>query len=263
MFSSVYTKTLYNLRWQLLGWGLGFAFLTFFVMFFYPSFNQKGIEDIINAMPESLKSLMGSVESYKTVAGYLGQQIFGTHLVIYTMVMSIVLFTSVSASDEDRGTLQSLLSLPVTRTAVYFQKWLAVITIIALVCLCSVAGIYAALLLINESADLSRVLLSTLDFFLIEVVYGVIAYMIAMLTGKKSLTVAIASAYTGISFIVTALAPSVSKLKTVDYFSLFHYYNNPPTMTNGLNATHILIVVAIIILCTLIGWIGFMRRSIT
>lgn len=262
MFNSVFTKTLYNLRWQLLGWSLGFAFLTFFVMYFYPSFNQKGMEDVINAMPEALKSLMGSIESYKTVPGYIGQQIFGTHLVLYTLVMGILLFTSVSAADEDRGTLQSLLSLPVTRTAVYFQKWLAVICTIAIVSLASVIGVSTALLLINESVDLSHLLQATFDFFLIEIVYGLIAYMLAMATGKKGLTIAITSAYTGISFIVTTLTPAVDKLKNLDYFSIFHYYNNPPTVLHGLDGAHVTIVVSLITIFTLLGWLGFIRRSI-
>jgi ABC-2 type transport system permease protein len=262
MFRSVFSKTLYNLRWQLIGWALGVCFVAFITMALYDSFNQTGIDSIVNSVPDSLKSLIGSVEDFKTIPGYIGQQIFGPNVVILTIAMAVLLFIGVSASEEDDGRLQTLLSFPVTRTSVYFQKWLAVLVIIALVCAAVVAGLFGGLAAVHHSADVGRIMLSAFDCWLMNVCYGLVAFATAMLTGKKGLTVAVASGYAAISFIISSLAPAVDKLHTIDKFSIFHYYNNPQIMQHGLDTGHTLLLVAIALILTLVGWWGFTRRNV-
>lgn len=262
MFSNVFTKTLYNLRWQLLGWSLGVGFIAFITMVFYNSFNQSGIDSIINSVPDSLKSLIGNVADFKTIPGYIGQQIFGPNIVILTIAMSVIIFVSISASEEDDGRLQSLLSLPVTRTAVYIQKLAAALLVIAIVCACIILGTLIALGIVHHSADMSRIYQSAFDCWVMNVGYGLVAYAAAMLTGKKGLTVAIAGGYAAISFVISSLAPAVKELKTVDRFSIFHYYNNPQIMQHGLDGKHLLMLAAIAVVLAAVGWFGFIRRNI-
>lgn len=262
MFRSVFTKSLYTLRWQLFGWSIAIAFVAFVTMALYNSFNQNGIENIVNSVPESLRPLVGSVADFKTVPGYVGQQIFGPNVVLLTIIMSVLLAINISAAEEDDRRLQTLLSLPVTRTGVYFQKWLAILVIIAIVSACIVVGLDLGLLVADKTADMQRVWLSTLDAWLMNTAYGMVAYCVAMLTGKKGLTIAIGSGYAALSFFVSSLAPAVDKLKYVDKFSVFHYYNQPQIMQHGSNGKHVLVLVITIAILTVIGWVGFTRRNI-
>lgn len=263
MLRNVFTKTLYNLRWQLLGWTLGVAFVAFVTMAFFNSFNQAGIDNIVNSIPDSLKSIVGDVSDFKSVSGYIGQEIFGPNVVILTIAMAVIVFIGVSASEEDSGRLQSLLSLPITRSSVYFQKWLAVMFFIAIVCAGIVAGIYLALPIVDKSTDFWRVLQSAVDCWLMNTAYGLVAFAVAMGTGRKGLTVALASGYAALSFIISSLAPAVDKLAFADKFSIFHYYNHPLVMQHGLDVNHIYALVGIIVVLTLLGWLGFVRRDIT
>jgi len=263
MFRNVFTKTLYNLRWQLLGWTLGVAFVAFITTAFFNSFNQEGIDNIVNSIPDSLKSIVGDVSDFKNIPGYIGQEVFGPNVVILTIAMAVIVFVGISASEEDSRRLQSLLSLPVTRSSVYFQKWLAVLFLIAIVCAGIVAGVYAALPIIDKTVDFQRMMQSALECWLMNVAYGMVAYSVAMATGRKGLTIALASGYAALSFIISSLAPAVDKLHFVDKFSIFHYYNHPLTMQHGLDMKHVVVLVAVIIILTLIGWLGFTRRDIT
>lgn len=262
MFSSLFTKTLYNLRWQLLGWSLGVGFVAFITMAFYNSFDQGGIEGIINSVPESLRSLVGSLDDFKTIPGYIGQQIFGPNVVILMIAMAVILFVGISVSEEDDGRLHSLLSLPLSRTSVFWQKMFAVLLIIAIVSVSIVAGIALALPIIDKSVDWWRVWQSAFDCWLMTSAYGMVTFSIAALTGKKGVTVAIASAYAALSFIISSLAPAVDSLKTIDKFSIFHYYNNPQVMQHGLDAGNAWVLIAIIVGLALVGWSGFTRRNI-
>lgn len=262
MFRNIFLKSLYTMRWQLLGWTAGIMFIVFFTMVLYPSFSQDGIEEIVGSVPDSLKSLVGDVVDFKTIPGYIGQQIFGPNLYIVSLIMSVLIFMGISASEESDGRMQSLLSFPVSRTKVYLHKWAAANVVVALITLSAVAALWPALLIINESADYSRAFESVLSLGLINIAYGMVAFAVAMATGSKGYAILIGSGYAVASLFITSLAPAVDKLETVDKFSLLHYYNNPQIMTNGLDGTNTLIIVATILVLTIIGWLGFLRRDV-
>lgn len=262
MLSSIFLKTLYGLRWQVLGWGLGIIFIVFVTVALYDSFTQTGFEDVINTLPEQMRGLLGSAENYKSVAGYLAQQIFGLKVVMFLVVMSVLLFISVSATDEDNGRMQTLLTMPVSRTKVYIQKWLAVLVAIGIVLLCLVGALYAGLAIINKEADALRVFESVTNLWLACSAVGMVGFSVAMLTGKKAVSIAIVSGYALFCIILSSLAPAVDGLKDIDKLSLLHYYNNPQIMQNGLDGIHMLVLAGALVALTLLGWIGFTRRSI-
>jgi len=262
MFKSVYTKTLFNLRWQLIGWTLGAVFIAFITMALYNSLSQSGINSIIATVPDSLKPLIGSIEDYTTIPGYIGQQIFGPNLYIITIAMSVILALAVTVNEEDDRRLQTLLSMPVTRTGVFFQKWLAVTTVIVIVSASVIGGIYLGLLVVDKSADIGRIIASACAFALINITFATITFAFGMFTGKRGLTMSLMSAYAVACLVLTTLAPATDSLKSIDKASLLHYYNNPQIMQYGLTATHLVALACVCILALGVGLFRFQRRNI-
>ena len=262
MFRSVYLKTLYNLRGQILAWSLGVGFVAFITMVLYNSFDQAGIESVLNSMPESLKPLVGSVEDFKTIPGFIGQQIFGPNGYILAIAASILMALSISANEEDDKRLQTLLTLPVTRSAVFCQKWIAVMIAIAVISLVVVACTYLGLLIVNHSADFARMMEAAFAFFLMNATFATITFSAAMFTGKKGLSVVIGGGYAALSFLITSLAPSVKELTEVDRFSVLHYYNNPLVMQHGLKLSHVLVLTGVIVVLATISWLRFRQRNV-
>lgn len=262
MFKNVFSRSLYGLRWQALGWAVAVFAIVLLTMAVYNALSQQGIEQIVGQTPDSLKGLIGTTADYTTIPGYIGQQIFGPNLVIFTIIMAVMLFLSASSGQEERGLTQTMLALPVSRSGLYFQRWISVVIIIGLVCLAVIPGLGLGLLIVNHSADWARIGWSTFDCWLMNLAYGLVGYCLAMATGKRSLSIAVAAGYATISFIVTTLSPAVDWLKWPDKLSLFHYYNNPQIMSHGLNWTHVGVLLAAIIGMTLVGWLGFRWRDI-
>jgi len=262
MFKSIYLKTLFNLRWQLLGWTLGLGFIAFITMIFYPSFSQANAANFLEAVPDSLKPLIGTVEDFKTIPGFIGQQVFGPNGYLLAIAAAIIIALSVSANEEDDKRLQTLLSLPVTRSAVFCQKWFAIITVLAVISIGLMAFTYLSLFAINETANFGRMLESTFALFLMAATFATLTFSVAMFTGKKGLSILLASGYAAASFIVTSLAASVNQLKDIEKLSVLHYYNNPLIMQHGLKAEHILVLTGIIIVIATVSWFQFRRRNI-
>ncbi|MDX2776135.1 ABC transporter permease subunit [Streptomyces caniscabiei] len=262
MLRSIYLKTLYNLRGQIFGWSLGVGFIAFITMVLYDSFDQAGIESIISSVPESLKPLVGSVEDFKTIPGFIGQQIFGPNGYILAVAAAILMALSVSANEEDDKRLQTLLTLPVTRSTVFFQKLLAVMTAVAIVALTLVACTYLGLLIVHHSVDFTRIMEATFAFFLMNAAFATIAFSAALFTGKKGTSVVIGGGYAALSFLITSLAPSVKELHDIDRLSILHYYNTPLVMQHGLKFDHIAVLVGIIIILATISWLRFRQRNV-
>lgn len=262
MFRSIYSKNLYNLRWEILGWCIGLGLVVLLTMSLYNAFDQEGIENVVNAVPDSLKSIVGTADDFKTIPGYIGQQIFGPNGYILAIIASILLAFSISGNEEDDGRLQTLLTLPVTRSAVFCQKWLALITAIAVLCLAVLIGLYGGLLVVGQNADFARVMESTLAFFLMNCAFATIAFSVAMFVGKKGLSIAIVGGYAMASFIITSMAPAVSGLKFIDRFSVLHYYNNPLIMQNGLKYSQVATLILITTILATIAWIRFNKRNV-
>lgn len=262
MFKTITLKSLFSMRWPLVGWTLGVISIAFLTMVLFDSFNQTGIDSIVESVPPELQSLIGSVDDFMTIPGYIGQQIFGPNLYIIVIVMSIMLFLSVSAREEEFGGLQSLLTLPVSRTQVYFEKLAAVLIVILIVAASIVLALWAALDAIDKTANYTRIWQSVFDLYLVCVAYGLIAYSVAMGTGKKALAIVLAAGYATASFLITTLAPAIDKLEFIDKFSLLHYYNSPQIMSEGLSWQHVTVLIVACLALIIAGWIGFIKRDV-
>lgn len=262
MFKSVLGKTLYEKRWSTLFWVIGLAAAAALTMAFYPSFSQKGIDQIIGSVPDSLKSLIGSAASFKTVPGYLAQQIYGPNLLIVIIAMSVIVFISLTTNDEERGTLQTLLTLPVSRQRVLVSKLAAGLIMVGLGCAAMTVGALIGLAAIHEAAPLGHMLVATLACWLLCCCYGLVAFALAMATGWRGLTIGVASAYAFASFLVTSLAPAAAKLKPIDAFSLLHYYNAHPVLLEGVHWGSLGVLAAVAAVLIGVCLPLFMRRDI-
>jgi len=258
----VITKTLYDRRWFLVGWFLGFAFLAWFVGVFYSTF---GSSDVINqqfqTLPPALKSIAGLSGDFNTVPGYFGSQIFGKTMPMIAAVLGIMLGISL-AVEEEEGTLQTLLAAPVSRTRVYLSKWFAPLLIFALLMVGLCVGLGISLWQQNLSLDIWKVLAATANVWIFLVLFLSLTYAVAAIFGKKSIAIAVSSILAVSGYFLNAMAAGVEALKPYDKLSVYYYYGSENVLVKGLNLTHFGIIAAASLLCLVIGAVVFARRNI-
>ena len=258
----VITKTLYDRRWFLVGWFLGFAFLSWFVGVFYTTF---GSSEIINqqfqTLPPALKSIAGLSGNFNTVPGYFGSQIFGKTMPMIAAVLGIMLGISL-ATEEEEGTLQTLLAAPISRTRVYVSKWIAPVLIFALLMVGLCIGLGISLWQQSLSLDAWRVAQATANVWLFLVFFISLTYAVAAIFGKKSIAIAVSSILAVSGYFLNAMAAGVEALKPYDKLSVYYYYGSENVLVKGLNYTHIGILAAASVLLLVIGGVIFARRNI-
>jgi ABC-2 type transport system permease protein len=260
MLKTIFSKTLYEKRWMQLAWGIGLLALVMLTMAFYPTFKETFGESLKN-VPEGLKSFLGDAAAYQTIEGFIDLQIL-SQMVFMTIIMGVILGTGLIAGEENDGTLQTLLSYPVSRGRVYVQKLVACLTIVGVICFVVFIGMVVGSLLVGESISLGPAFLSVVMLWLVTLAFSLLGFSLGAITGRRGLSGAVAGALAFVTFMITSLAPSVPALKIPNYFSPFYYHNNPSVLRSGLEWGDLVILVTINIIFVVLGYIVFVRRDV-
>lgn len=256
--TSLFTKTLYQKRFMSLGWFVGVAFITFLTMSVYNSFSGGELAESLQQLPPAIQKLAGDMDSFKTVGGYISQQIFALRVPLLLTVLAIAVFVGVSAGEEERGLTESQLTLPVRRSSLLLQKLAAAGAVLCFASLGALAGVQAGLIAIGQNYSLLDVLPHLINCLLVAAGYGLVGSTVAALTGRRGLALAAASGLAFLGFLVNSMAGSVALFQTLDKFTLFHYY----AVKGGYDWSNLLLLTVVAVVLVLISLFGFGRRDI-
>ncbi len=264
MMRSVYLKTLYDKRFFLLGWTLGFMAISALMASFYPAMHQEGsISSLLEGMPAAFKGLVGSLADLTRFDTYIASQLFDIRMPIIAGIMSIILGIGISVADEEKGELRTILSLPVSRTKLLIERWLAMLTIMVVIGFGMVAGIYAVLPFIDIASiepDISaRLSAMTL---LIMVTFGTIPFAIGLATGKRSVATGISILIVIGSFLLSTFSQAVDWLQDYEPLSLLHYFPAADIVKNGIDLKDVAVFGAVTIVLLALSIVSFRSRDV-
>jgi ABC-2 type transport system permease protein len=265
MMRSMYLKTLYDKRFFVLGWTLGFAAIAALLASFYPAMHQDGaIDSLLKNMPPAFKGLIGNLGDLSQFDTYIASQLFDIRVPLIAGIMAIILGLGLSVSDEEKGELRTVLSLPLSRTKLFIQKWSAMVSIMAVIVAGMVAGIYAVLPFITISAEISAenvVRLAGMTL-LVMVTFGTIPFAIGFATGKRAVAAGMSIITIIGSFILSTFGQAVEWLADYEKLSLLHYFPAVDIVKNGIDYVDVIVFVVVTILFGVIALLAFRRRDI-
>lgn len=262
MFAIV-AKVLYEKRFGLLGWSLGAAALAWFSIIFYPAISEGNTyQELTRALPPQLQAFVGDAMTFKTIGGYLDTQVFGLRMPMITLTLAIIMGIYLSAGDEERGTMATLLAQPVSRTRVLFEKYIALKVYLLIVHIGLLAGIQAVLWIIDEPYALSRLLALVFGCYVISLLFGTLAFSLGLITGRKNVAAASTAVVAIGSYVITSMAPTVAALQTVQKTLPFYYYVEPRTGINGVDWMAIGVQIIFMLVFLAIAWVIFRHRDI-
>jgi len=264
MMRTLLSKTLYDKRWFILGWSLVIVFTVVLTIAFYPSFSQGDtFEKLSQSAPGQLKGFIGDEASFHTIQGYVAEQLYNFRIPLMLLIMALVLAQGLTVSDEEKGTLRTLTALPLSRSRILWEKWLAGIIIFAIVILIAVVSGYVTGLAINESLPLDFSWKIAVISLLFATAAFSIMYAIGIATGSRALTLTIGLVAIMSGFILTTFGMSVDWLKDWQPLSLMHYADTESIVkNNSFDRLNLWILAALSALAQLIAVVLFRRRDI-
>jgi ABC-2 type transport system permease protein len=236
LLHNVFGKTIRDLRWPTFWVALGMGAMTGYFALLFPTYSRLiNLDEILSKMGPMAKMLGASVGDASTLIGFLHIELFSMILPALIVTFAAGMASGFTAGEESRGTIDILLSYPVSRRRLILEKTLAVTlaTIVSaiVVWVFAVAGAAAS----GSELPGDRLAAALVMLVLLGLAFGAIALAVAAWTGNRGVSIGLAVGLLVIMYLVDAVAAIVDGLRTLQPLSLFHYYMGGDPLRNGVS----------------------------
>ncbi len=262
-FTSVFLKTLRDFRIAILGWGLGMGLMMYTVL--------AAVSSLIGTTPAARADLTSLAAQFSwlsepvavdTPGGYATWKYGFTILVM--ALWPLLAGARMLRGEEERGSLDMLLSLPRGRLRVALEKlaalWVALLLMALLIGLITFGGGRSA----NADFSLGDALLFGLNLALICGVFGSIALLLAQFTCERTTAAGITGGLLFLFIVLDMLHRVTSGTEWISRLSPIYYYNlsKPLVPSYGTNPGAMLLLLALSILLSGAALWLFVRRDV-
>jgi ABC-2 type transport system permease protein len=256
-------RNLRDKRRALIGWCIGLAVLTLFTMAFWPTIKGTPQYDrLLRRLPDTLKAFVGN-QPLTTPQGYLQTELFLYLVPLLFMIYAIGRGADAIAGEEERKTMDLLLSTPVSRRRVVLEKYTATVLGMGLLALVLVVTLYVTAALFNMNIGLAELVAATIGAALLSLTFAALALAVSSSAAKRGLAIATASALATAAFFLNSLAPLADSLKAFQKFSPFYWYLGHSPLTNGFDFKGLALLVAVAAVMVAIAVARFERRDVS
>jgi len=255
-------------RRSILWWTLGLLGLALFVIAFYPSIEgDDSFDEVMESLPESFQTLSGVSEgiSISSPAGYLNSQYFSNMFPILLLVFGIGAGAAAIAGSESDGTLEQLLTEPVTRREVAVGRWLGVAGLVVLLTALGGVAVLAPAPLVGLLDGLSVVdlLAATAGVGVLAVLHMSIAFGVGAATGRKGVALGAASAVAFGGYLLYGLAESAEALNGLRLASPWYWFLGAEPLAEGFTVMLLVPGLLLALLVPIVGLWRFERRDLS
>jgi ABC-2 type transport system permease protein len=238
---SVFRKAVRDARKMTLWLSIGFFLYIVMVIAFYPSLLEQSetMNELLASYPEGfLSAFYGTDASEIDIAdpgGYVHSQ-FALFLILILGAVAIAQAFNAFTNAERDGTMDILLSLPVTRRQVLVGRVLATVVCMIAVLAASSVGLWVGSQAFPEfQVSLGDMILMMFGMLPALMVVMAFAYMLAcLIPSRYKFAGAIAYLFLLGSYIFFSLALSIEDLNDLQPIFLFNYYNAADMMHKGI-----------------------------
>lgn len=261
-FTSIFLKTLRDYRIAIFGWGVGIGLLMYTVV--------SAITALV-ATPAARADLVGLARSFSWIAepvkidtagGYATWKYGFTILVM--ALWPILAGSRMLRGEEERGSMDVLLSLPRGRVRVALEKLAAMWT--ALLGMALLIGLltFAASARVNADFGLSDSLLFGLNLALVCGVFGSIALFVSQFTQERRAASGITGGLLALFIVVDMIHRVIPNTDWISRWSPVYYYNlsKPLIPSYGVDPVAMLVLIGLSVLLSGAAVWLFVRRDV-
>lgn len=243
MLRSVWGHGLWERRTSTLWWLVALLALTGWIVAFYPAIRDSAeIQEFITDFPPELLALFGiDPELFTTGFGYLQAQLYSLIGPIVVIGLAIGIGSAATAGEEERGTMDLLLSVPLDRTRLVIDKYVTMAALVAAAAALMAVVLAAANPLVDLRLSIAGIVGVNMGLALLGLVFGSLAMAISAWRGSRPLAAGLALTAAAATWFVDGFAPVVDALDTVNRFLPFDWYLRGDPLQSGPTLHHLLL----------------------
>lgn len=259
---TILNQSLRRWKWQVVGWGSILFIVALYLMWIYkPMLDQQAqLKNLLDAYGKEMLSFFGGAVDIFSAGGYLSFGFF-SYIPVAIGILALLLGAGLVAADEEKGTLDLILAHPITRTALFWGRWLALVVTLSAVLILTWLGFVLGLPLSGLETTAGALLLPHISLFSVLILFAALALFLSLLLPSRTLAASLTGALLVASYIVTSLASVNDKLAPINNLSPLKYYQGGNAV-DGLNWGYLLGMLAAALIFTVLAWLLFLRRDI-
>lgn len=252
-------------RIAILGWGIGMAAFAGYIIVLYPQFAEPmaamNLEDI------SIYQLLGDFSDFASFTGFVSAEVL-TFLPLLLAIYAIINGTSTLAGEEDNGTLESIMALPLPRWQLVMSK--AIALGLALLIVLLIVGAAMAVAITTLPADVDAAGVSSADLIVVALAIWPLVFFFAMFSlflgavaPNRRTAAVIATVLLVFGYFGNNLASMADWLERIQPLFPFYYLDSANLMKDGPDLQDTLILLAAGAASLTLALVFFQLRNVT
>jgi len=260
---AVWAKTLRDQRRALLWWAIAIGLVVLMYSAFYPSIrsNAQQFDQYMKNLPVAVRKMLGG-SNISSPAGYLMSEIFSFMGPVLLLVYAIGAGSRAIAGEEERGTLDLLLSTPVRRRTVVVETFVAMA--VGTFVIAATAWLVTAVAgpAFDLSVPFAGLTAAFLNLFLMALAFGSIALAIGAAMGSKGVSIGVAAGAALATFLLKTFAVAVAWLEPWRLLSPFWYYTGHDPLRTGFRVADPIVLAMISVVALGVALVAFEGRDL-
>lgn len=246
-------------------YAVGVAAYSVMILAIWPSMssNLATLEQLWENYPEAIRNMFGGNISIATFDGFLTLEYFSLMWVIIVFAFSISVATSAIAAEVEKGTMELLLSQPISRLSVIITRMIFHLAGLLIIIAATMAPIVSGAPMIGAKIDYTGVLALSFSSLLFYLALGSIAFLISAILSDRGRAVFICVGILIASYAIDILAAFNDTINKINFLSLFNYYDPYRYLHDVSFAWGDLAVLTLLVIsCSVAAAVWFERRDI-
>ena len=256
---NVVNKTLRDQKWQIVGFGIAFFLMAALIVYIWPSYRVT-VASI--QLPEAIQALLGSDLAYSTAPGFVSAEYF-SWIPILLIVYAIIQGTGAIAGEEGSGTIDLLMSQPLTRANMATQKTIAICIGSALIAAFGFLGFLVSVPFVDIDLTLKGAAFACANMLPMALLFYALSLWFGSVLPNRTYAAGAAIALATASYFFNTIAAAVHSLSWLKYASPFYYYGAGLPLVKGFDWPHVALLLGIAGLFVILTIRSFSRRDIT
>lgn len=262
---NLFLHELRSRRTAILAWGLGIALFAVLIISIFPDF--EGQLEGFNIDEIEFYQVMGDFGDFATFPGFVAAEMY-IFIPILLAIYAIVNGTGTLAGEEDNGTLEPLMALPLRRWQLVTTKALALSLALILILLIISIGEVIAFNMLPSDVDVRGVeavdlVTTTLALWPLIMVFAMLSLFLGAFMPTRRLASTVATVILIASYLGNNLTELVVFLKDIKWLFPFNYFSGQQVLENGVDTSDLLVLLGMTLAFFILALVSFQRRNVT
>jgi ABC-2 type transport system permease protein len=245
-------------RRAVLTWGGSLGLMSAFIAAIYPSVKDS-LTKVVQSYPSGLKEAFG-VQGFDTVESYVHAEMFSLIVPLAVGFFAIRSATRETVAAEERGYLDTILSLPLARRVLVGGS--AVATVVICAGILAVTGLltFVSGRIAGTGISFGLTFAGAFGVWPLAVFFAGVASAVGGLVNRSAEVVGISTGILISMYVLDLAGRLTSSLAWLRWFSAFRYYGAP--LRDGIDAGHFVVLTVAGIVLVGVGAVLFDRRDL-